>query len=337
MPRHILFLCKLIVKFNFTDDSMLFATKKGTDEYIDSAIARHIQHSLKNYQNEGHFRSLHELYEKNDLTNAINRIVEDINHRFTLEVLTKDFKSNDLSISAKNLRKDCENPSDILDNIDIADVNATLKSLLEIKNKNEQLIDVHDEHRIEIKEYLDLLDLTIDIETRWMTDYNKREFRTVFSQPGIRYSQAEALIKSLMQDEKFRKLSLPERSRVTGRILDEVKGRMMEDIVLLETKLSRKDCEVFKLQFAVGEFDMVVFNPSLGTAEIYEIKHSMTQTKEQYKHLIDRKKYSETAFRYGDIAGKYVIYRGETAVCADTTTESAEIMYINVEEYLKKL
>lgn len=154
---------------------------------------------------------------------------------------------------------------------------------------------------------------------------------------GIRYSQAEALIKSLMQDEKFRNLSLPERSRVTERILDEVKGWMLEDIVLLETKLSRKDCEVFKLQFAVGEFDMVVFNPSLGTAEIYEIKHSMTQTKEQYKHLIDRKKCSETAFRYGDITGKNVIYRGETAVCADITTESAEITYINVEEYLKKL
>ncbi len=63
-------------------------------------------------------------------------------------------------------------------------MNATLKTLLEIKDKHEQLIDVHDEHRIEINEYLDLLDLTIDIETRWMTDYNKREFRTVFSQPA---------------------------------------------------------------------------------------------------------------------------------------------------------
>ncbi len=60
----------------------------------------------------------------------------------------------------------------------------------------------------------------------------------MFSQPGIRYSQAEALIKSLMQDEKFRNMSLTERSRVTEHILDEIKGRMMEDIVLLETKLS---------------------------------------------------------------------------------------------------
>lgn len=50
---------------------------------------------------------------------------------------------------------------------------------------------------------------------------------------------------------------------------------MMEDIVLLETKLSRKMCGVFRLQFAIGEFDMVVFDPDKGSCEIYEIKHSM--------------------------------------------------------------
>ena len=107
----------------------IFATKKGIFVYFVNAFFFFIQRSLKNYQNEGHFRSLRELYEKNELTNTINRIVEGINYRFTHEVLTKDFKSNDLSISAKNLRKDRENPSDILDNIDIAAVNATLKSL----------------------------------------------------------------------------------------------------------------------------------------------------------------------------------------------------------------
>lgn len=127
-----------------------------------------------------------------------------------------------------------------MDNIDIARVNDILKNLLEIKNKDEQSVELLDEHRVEIKEYLDLLDLTVEIETRWMTDFNRKDTRTVFSQPGIRYSQAEALIKSLMQDERFRNLSLPERNRVTERILDEIKGRMMEDIVLLETKLSRK-------------------------------------------------------------------------------------------------
>ena len=319
---------------HYNNDSMIFATKKSTDEYVDSAIARNIQHSLKNYQYEDHFRSLRELYEKNELTSVINRIVEDMNHRFTMEVLTRNFKSNDLRLSAKNLRKDREKPTDILDRIDIAKVNETLKTLLEIRDKEEQSVEIQDVHRFEIKEYLDLLDLTIEIQTRWMSDFNRKETRTAFSQPGMRYSQAEALIKSLMQDEKFRDMSLEERNRVTERILDEIKGRMMEDIVLLETQLSRKKCEVFRLQFAVGEFDMVVFDPEAGSCEIYEVKHSMEMVPEQCRHLLDEQKCKDMEFRYGTITGKYVIYRGMTAEMEDL---SEKVTYLNVEEYLKSL
>mgnify|MGYP002672336918 FL=1 len=322
----------------YNDNAMIFATKKSTDEYVDSAIARNIQHSLKNYKYEGHFRSLRDLYEKNELTNAINRIVEDMNHRFTMEVLTRDFKSNDLRISASNLRKDREEPTDILDRIDILKVNEMLKSLLEIKDKEEQKVEIQDSHRYEIKEYLDLLDLTVEIESRWMSDYNRRESRTAFSQPGMRYSQAEALIKSLMQDDMFRGLSFEERKRVTERIIDEIKGRMMEDIVLLETKLSKKNCEVFRLQFAIGEFDMVVFNPDEGTCEIYEIKHSKEVVPQQCKHLLDEQKCKDTEFRYGTITGKYVIYRGATTSLVQAGVETLEdVAYLNVEEYLKKL
>ena len=49
---------------HYNNHSTIFSTKKSTDEYVDSAIARNIQHSLKNYQYETHFRSLKELYEK---------------------------------------------------------------------------------------------------------------------------------------------------------------------------------------------------------------------------------------------------------------------------------
>ncbi len=311
----------------YNDAAMIFSSQKSVNEYVDSAIAHNIQHSLKNYQYEGHFRSLRELYEKNELTSAINRIVEDMNHRFTLEVLTKDFKSGDLSRSAKNLRKDREDPTDILDRVDVDMVNRTLKELLEIRDKQEQTVEMKDAHRYEIKEYLELLDLTVELENRWMSDYNHKETRTAFSQPGMRYCQAEALIHSLMQDEKFRGLSLKERQRVTERILDGVKGRMMEDIVLLETKFARPECEVFCLQFSVGEFDMVVFDPKKACCELYEIKHSTEIVPEQYRHLLDDKKCAETEFRYGDIVGKYVIYRGENAQVDD-------VKYLNVESYL---
>lgn len=107
--------------------------------------------------------------------------MEDINHRFTLEVLTRDFSSHDLRVSAKNLRKDRMHPTDILDQVDIVQVNQTLKELLEIRDKQEQSIQITDAHRKEIKEYLDLLDLTVEIENRWMTDFNKKKRELFFT------------------------------------------------------------------------------------------------------------------------------------------------------------
>ena len=126
---------------NYNEKST-FASKKSADAYVDTAIARNIRHSLRCYQYEGHFRNLQELYNRNELTSAINRVVEDMNHRFTLEVLTRDFHSNDLGISAGNLRRDRENPTDILDRVDVEKVTNRLRVLLEIRNQAEQSVPI---------------------------------------------------------------------------------------------------------------------------------------------------------------------------------------------------
>ena len=94
------------------------------------------------------------------------------------------------------------------------------------------------------------------------------------AQAGLRYAQTDALIRSLLLDETFSALSLAERTAVQQRILTEIKGRMLEDIVLLETKLANPEKQVFVLQFPVDEFDMVVFDPEAGSCRILEIKHS---------------------------------------------------------------
>ena len=311
------------------NETSTFASKKNADEYVDSAIAHNIQHSLECYDDKGHFRHLTELYERNELTSAINRIVEDITHRFTLEVLTKDFESNDYRFSARNLRRDREQPTDILDRINVAAFTDRLRALMDIRNKVERTIEISEAHRLEIKEYLDLLDLTRDIEVRSLPAVNDVAYRTVIAQPGLRYAQANALIQSLMLDKTFSDLSLEERTFVTERILNEIKGRMMEDIVLLETKLALPKKEVFVLQFAIGEFDMVVFDPTTNSCEIYEIKHSAEVVPQQYRHLIDERKCAETEHRFGPITGKFVLYRGKNLKLDN------EIQYRNVEDYLK--
>ena len=75
---------------------------------------------------------------------------------------------------------------------------------------------------------------------------------------------------------------------------------------------------------------MVVADNETATCEIYEIKYSKEIVDRQYQHLIDNKKCEDTAFRFGNITGKYVIYRGETK-------DVDGIKYVNAEEYLKSL
>ncbi len=313
---------------NYNDST--FATKQSTDEYIDSAIARNIQHSLKYYQDGGHFRNLYDLYEKGELTSAINRVVEDINHRFTKEVLTRTFSSHDLSLSARNLLHDRENPVDLYQTINREAVTETLKSMLDILDKEEQKFEIDETHATQIKEYLTMLDLLMEVDLQYLPHVNRHDSITVITQPGLRYAQATALVNSMLLDEQFSALSAVERSRILERILSEIKGRMMEDIVPLETKLANPDKQVFQLQFAVGEFDMVVADPETLTCEIFEIKYSQEVVPAQYRHLVDEEKCAQTEHRYGTIVNRTVIYRGESV-------RLDNVAYVNVETYLKNL
>lgn len=314
---------------NYNEDA-IFASARSAEEYIDTAIAKNIQHSLKMYEYGGHFRSLLDLYEKGELTNVINRVVENINHSFTRRVVERTFKSHDIAVTASNLLRDREAPINIKAHMDSDAVTRGMMQMLDILNKEEQSIQIEDYHMAQIEEYLTLLDLIMKIDLESLPEVNRKESVTVITQPGMRYAQANAIVSNLLLDVKFSELSLVERQRILDRLLSEIRGRMMEDIVLLETKIAHPEKKVFKLQFAVGEFDMVVFDPKELNCKICEVKYSKEQVPEQSRHLKDEKKCAMTSHRYGEITGKYVIYRGESGSLDG-------IQYLNVEEYLKSL
>ncbi len=316
------------------DDSVSFRDDESTRRYIDTAICKNIQNSLAYYDNGGRFRHLRKLYEAGELTNAINRIVEDMNHTFLADVLNKSFKSHDLGVSAANLRKEKDPAArtDILDQIDIGSVTSRLMEILDIRDKENRSIGITDEHTIEIKEYLEALDLIIEIPYETTIPNAPPEYHTVFTQPGMRFCQAQALVYTLTKDAVFSAASERERNLAADRILNEVRGRMTEDIVLLETlKQLGKRRRVFKLQTARGEFDMVIYDPTESSCEIYEIKHSDKAVPEQYRHLINPEEYEPTEARFGKITRRVVLYNGEEH------TEENGVEYRNVTEYLKAL
>ena len=326
-------------KTNFEDSDInsfnaSFRTDESTRRYIDTAIAQNIQHSLKCYDRGNHFRNLIDLYKKDELTNAINRIIEDMNQAFTVDVITRDFNSSDLG-SAKDLlrrEKDESKRTDFLDTFDASEVTKKLMDILKIRNKERQTIEIKEVHIQEITEYLKALDLLQIVYTENIPISNKKEERIIFTQSGMRFCQAQVLVYSLMQDEVFGSLTGNLRDIITEKILEDVQGRMLEDIVFLETKRTYgSKRNVFKLKFASGEFDMVIQDKAKKQCEIFEIKHSKQMVSTQYRHINNEEKIVLTEAQFGKVVRKCVLYRGESQVLENG------VEYKNVEEFLKGL
>ena len=312
-----------------------FRDDESTRRYIDTAICKNIQHSLKCYDNGSRLDWLRGLYEANELTGAINRVIEDANHRFILSILNDDFKSHDLGATASNLRKekDPTKRTDALDKVDRETITKKLMDILEIKNKQDRKIEIKESDIELIKSYLKALELIMDCPTENAQVGIPANEHILFLQPGMRYCQAQALVHVLFKDEYFMSLDEREKTYIQDRILQEVRGRMLEDIVLIDTAkaLKGQPYKVFKLQFTAGEFDMVVYNTQEHCCDIYEVKHSAEMVADQSKHLRDEEKILLTEKRFGEVKNRYVLYRG-----ANAENENG-IIYKNVAEYLKGL
>ena len=318
-----------------------FRDVESTRRYIDTAIARNIQHSLACCRDGRYFGALRELYEKNELTNAINRVIEDMNHEFLASVLTRPFKSSDLGIVSRQLMTDREAARRRrLDRmLDKGKVTAELMRYLDVRNAESLAVRVSEAHAAAIKAYLKKLDLIRDCPVRLLRGDSVEEgVRVLFSQPGMRFCQAEALVRAMMKDSSFASEPPSEQEYITGRLLDDVRGRMLEDIVLMETLeatprpreiFSGKD--VFKLQFESGEFDMVIRDLGTRACAIFEVKHSRERADEQFRHLVDTQLLSRTEKAFGKVISRTVLYRGP-----DFDHDSG-VLYRNVEGYLKGL
>ena len=309
-------------------DEVAFRDDESTRKYIDTAISRNIQHTLKNDHYGEYFNQLRELYEKGELTNVINRIVQHMNHRFVLRVVEDEFKSHDFGSAKDLLLHDLPaKRATVLYDVNEKQILERLKAIIEVKEKSETTVPITQEHIDKVKKYLLMLDLIVNCPERY--ESGKQAEHIVFSQPGMRYSIAKALVYSLMQDAYFASISEADKAYITGKILDDVKGRMLEDIVLLEVcKTAPSTMEAFKFKFdAGGEFDMVIYDKASQNCRIYEIKHSTEANEKQTLYLRDAEKCQIIEKRFGPISGKFVLYRGK-----DTFAEG--VQYLNVENFL---
>ena len=315
-----------------------FRDDETTRKYVDTAIASNIQHSLRFADDGRYFGALHGLYEAGELTNAINRIIEDMNHRFLVEVVTSNFVSHNLGSAAQLLRNERREDlrNRILEAVDKASVTNRLMKSLDIVNRERQSVEVTNEHVAQIMAYLKALDLLTICPVVSADPSVPSEDRVIFTQPGMRFAQAQALIHSLNRDRLFAAQSDRERERICAKIESDVMGRMLEDIVLCETirtvpykRDKYRQLRVFKLKFDCGEFDMVIHDPECETCRLFEVKHTAERDDAQCRHLLDPDKIAYVEQNYGRVLSRAVLYRGRECV--------ADVDYRNVRDYLLNL
>lgn len=295
------------------------------NEYVDSAIIHNIIHSLKNVDNGKYFFHLYDLYNKNELENVINRIIEDNNHRFAISVIEQEFKSHDYG-SLKQLlssAKYIEKYGHLLKNVDEEKLLNDLMNALNIINKEKQTHKIDDAVLLELHHYLLDLDVIKEVDEIIYPTYESRK-RVVFTQPGLRYAQAKTLIDILFNDPSIRQYDVNILSFIKEKLLSDVKGRMVEDILLYET--SRRNKNTFKMYFGYsGEYDMATFENN--ESSIYEIKYSKFIDPNQFRFLLDEKNKEIFEKTYPPIKRRIVLYRG-----IDSIVDNIE--YQNIESYL---
>ncbi len=313
---------------DINNDEVSFRDDESTRKYIDTAISRNIQNTLKNDHYGEYFNQLKELYNNGELTNVINRIVENINHDFLLKVIEDKFKSHDFGSAKDLLLHDAPSlRAYVLNDVDKDAILQKLKELIEIKEKEELKVNITQEIIEKVKQYLIMLELIVNCPTRYESGNYEEHY--LFTQPGMRYAIAKALVYSLLQDTYFNTISEADKNYIINKILEDVKGKMLEEIVLLETfKVIPTSLEVFKFKFnGGGEFDMVIYNKIQNTCQLFEVKHSDKINDKQTRFLLDEDKCNLIENKYGKIKNKYVIYRGESK-------RIGTINYKNVEEFL---
>ncbi len=303
-----------------------FYNKDNIDLYTNSAIARNIEHSLEHTGRGGEFGILSVMYDADEFTSFINKIVELHNRTFLLKTIRKSFISHDMG-SLKNFVEKGKLP--ITDPTPLYDENflPSVEKALEIKN--ELSVTPTPEMMKQAKKYLQAIDVIISLPD---TD------EVIFTQPGIRYAQMEKQIELLMLHPVMKNTyNITEREALTLKLKQDIQGQLLEDIIfyqLYKDNTINKDYCITKYQERVEnrmhEFDIVLESKKKNESIVLEVKHSTAETKEQRVHLENKdfcdfyqKEHKTT------ITGKGVIYMGK-----DKAMNNG-ISYLNAAGFLK--
>jgi len=284
----------------------LFKDWDSTRDYIESAVCRNIQRALASSKDKSQFASLRSLLDTGELIGAVNQIMEDMNLNFLLLVASGNPLFHEFRLAVWNMRNE--------------------------KLRKEQADGLTKAHLAQIKEALVAVDLVVECPAETTRPGTEPIEKVIFTQPGMRYCQVHMLVQELINGDRFATLSQVEKKELSERILIEVRGRMLEEMVLMETEKALSGrYQVFKMQLATGEFDMVVYDTEENNCTLCEVRGTNGAAKNRFRRVPDAEKYRQIERRFGAIKERIMLCRDPQLMGADSNK------YCRIEDYLRSL
>ncbi|MBQ9306205.1 AAA family ATPase [Butyrivibrio sp.] len=319
----------------------VFYNRDASNEYSNSAIVFNIIHSLEKWNQGRNFGVLEDLVESGDLPTFINKVIEYDSRLFLAKIINKEFCSHDLGSLLDLMTKSGVADPDIIypQGASGAELRKEMQERIRffLNIKNSTLL--ADEYNVNaIIQYLKELDVLYELSR---IDSKIPEY--IFTQPGMRYSQATDLARALVTSEVFSEgYSVSEQEAILEKLEQDICGGILEDIILYQTiKSLEQSNDKFLVskyqQLATGkEFDVFIANFTKKQACIIEVKLSDKADAHQVRHLTDKDICKAFESKIGTkIVSKAVVYNGENRFNPfKANVPSDRVVYLNAKDYL---
>lgn len=342
------------IKLGSTLKTDCFSSYKETQNYIETSIVFNIIGSLEKSEGLKKYPpTLTEIYNNNDLNNAIQRIINHFAQSLTVKILTEQITIHPLSTALHNLAEKGNKPGLLMrQNIDFEKINDSVAYALGIHTTRTS--PVEEKHINVLSDFLEDIGLITTIPV--IESFSNRTFQKdmkIISHPGMFHAIIKYTLDELQKNENWlQDVSNEDRTKLLESTYTSAVGDILENIVIKDIfellsngKRVNKDdffgentgrWYVSKLSIYDKnskrdyEADLIIFDKEKKETYLFEIKHSKDVVEQQSKHLENERFNQYVEENFGQVKRTIVLYNGEI----DT---SLTVPRISVTKFLKEL
>lgn len=342
------------IKLGSTLKTDCFSSYKETQNYIETSIVSNIIGSLEKSEGLKKYPpTLTEIYNNNDLNNAIQRIINHFAQSLTVKILTEQITIHPLSTALHNLAEKGNKPSLLMrQNIDFEKINDSVAYALGIHTTRTS--PVEEKHINVLSDFLEDIGLITTIPV--IEFFSNRTFQNdmkIISHPGMFHAIIKYTLDELQKNENWlQDVSNEDKTKLLESTYTSAVGDILENIVIKDIfellsngKRVNKDdflgentgrWYVSKLSIYDKnskrdyEADLIIFDKEKKETYLFEIKHSKEVVEQQSKHLENERFNQYVEENFGQVKRTIVLYNGEI----DT---SLTVPRISVTKFLKEL